>query len=80
MNIPIDQFISTLEQELQLEAGLLSPTDLLSDIPEFDSLGRLSLIAMCDTNFGFVLKIPDLDACVTVSDFHSVVERNATRA
>jgi acyl carrier protein len=80
MNIPINQFILTLEQELQIATGSLSSTDQMSSIPEFDSLGRLSVISMCDSRFGFVLNIPEMDACATVSDFHSLVEKNATRA
>lgn len=79
MNIPSAQFISSLEQILEIEAGSLSSTDELSSIPEFDSMGRLSVILMCDSLFGFVLSISEMDTCVTVSDFHLLVERNATR-
>jgi hypothetical protein len=79
MNIPIDQFLSRLAEGLDIEAASLSASDLLSGIPELDSVGRLAVIAMCDSSFGFVLKIAELDACVTICDFHSVVERNATK-
>ena len=79
MNIPIKIFILTVEQTLELKTGSLTPMEPINDIPEFDSLGRLSIIAMCDSRYGFILQVSELDACTTVADFHALVERHATR-
>ena len=79
MTIPIESFIKELEDALVLPTGRLAFDQKLSDLREFDSLSRLSVIAMCDSRYGFVLKVPDLDACKTVADLHLIVEKNATR-
>jgi acyl carrier protein len=79
MNISLSHFIATLEIELGQEPGTLSPEEELSAIADLDSIGRLSLIALCDSQFGFVLKVPDLDACRTVAELHALVEAHATR-
>lgn len=79
MNIPLDYFLSILEQELGLDASSLSPRDELSSIANLDSMGRLSVITLCDSRFGFIMKVPELDACNTVSDLHAAVQTHATR-
>ncbi len=79
MTIPSEAFVRELEDAIILPAGRLKLGENLSDIREFDSLSRLSVIAMCDSKYGFVLKVPDLDACKTVADLHAVAEKNATR-
>jgi acyl carrier protein len=77
MSIPQPEFIAILEQELGLDPGSLSPDDQLIDVPDLDSLGRLSVIAMCDRQFGFVLNVPDLDACQTIADLYAFVDKHS---
>lgn len=80
MTIPIELFIKEIEDAIVLPPGRLTPDQRLADLREFDSLSRLSVIALCDSRYGFVLRVSDLDGCKTVADLHSVVEKNATRA
>ncbi len=78
MTIPSEAFVRELEDAIVLPAGRLTLGQRLSDLREFDSLSRLSVIAMCDSRYGFVLKVPELDACETVADLHAVAEKHAT--
>ncbi len=44
--------IEMLEELLELEPGTLSPETMLTDIDEYDSMSKLSLIVMMDDEFG----------------------------
>jgi acyl carrier protein len=80
MPIPVESFIKELENALVVPAGRLQPGQVLLELREYDSLNRLSVIAMCDDRYGFVLDVPELDACKTVADLHQLVERCAQRS
>ena len=44
--------IELLADMLDVEASALSETTLLSDIEEYDSMAKLSLIVLCDEECG----------------------------
>lgn len=80
MKINVESFLAELEDALVAQKGTLALEQGLSKIKEFDSISRLSVIAMCDSRYGFILKVPELDRCKTVQDLYEIAEKNATRA
>ena len=47
-----EEKIAMLEDMLELENGTISAEMKLSDIPEYDSMAKLSLIVLSDDEFG----------------------------
>ena len=60
--------INLFEEMLDLELGTLSESTLLSDIEEFDSMSKLSLIVLMDDEFGKKLTGEQLREFKTVAD------------
>ena len=44
--------IAKLEETWELDEGTLNEETDLKDVEEFDSMGKLSLIVLCDDEFG----------------------------
>ena len=63
-----EEKIAMLENMLELEAGSLKPEMELSDIPEYDSMAKLSLIVMMDEEVGKKLTGEDIQGFKTVKD------------
>ena len=47
-----EEKIALLEDMLELEAGALTPETVLTDIDEYDSMAKLSLIVLMDDECG----------------------------
>ena len=60
--------IEMLEDMLELESGTLQPETALNSIEEYDSMAKLSLIVMCDDEFGKKLNGEELSSFKTVKD------------
>jgi len=45
------EIINLLEETFELDENTLSEDNVLSEIEEFDSMGKLSLIVLCDDEF-----------------------------
>ncbi len=60
--------IEMLEELLELEPGTLSPETMLTDIDEYDSMSKLSLIVMMDDEFGKKLTGEKILKFVTIRD------------
>jgi acyl carrier protein len=73
----IQEFIQAFEEALELPAGQVEPGTHLSSITRYDSMGRLSVMAMADTKFGVVLDADALERCRTVSDLYTLVQKPA---
>jgi acyl carrier protein len=43
--------IRLLEETLELDENTLTEETLLSEVPEFDSMAKLTLIVLCDDEF-----------------------------
>ena len=41
-----------IEETLEMDANSLTEDTVLADVEEFDSMAKLSLIVMCDDEFG----------------------------
>ena len=57
-----------IEETLELDANSLTEETVLADVEEFDSMGKLSLIVMCDDEFGKKLNGEELSGFKTVKD------------
>lgn len=60
--------IALLEETWELDAGTLKEDTVLADIEEYDSMAKLSLIVLCDDEFGKKLDSDTIKAFVTVKD------------
>ena len=74
--ITIPELVGVIEQLLNTEPGLLTATTLLADVPGWDSMGVLLLMAELDERFGITLGETTLASLHDTSDIVAVV-RNA---
>lgn len=63
-----DEKIALLEDTLEMDSGALSPESVLDEIEEYDSLAKLSLIVLCDEEFGKTLTGEQIQEFKTVQD------------
>jgi hypothetical protein len=73
----MQEFIQAFEEALELPGGQITPDTLLSSITRYDSMGRLSVMAMADTKLGVVLDADAMERCRTISDLHVLVQKPA---
>lgn len=69
------EIIEMIEEMLDVETGTLSEERFLSDIPEYDSMTKLSLIVMCDDEFGKKLTGERLVEFQTIKDILDFIEK-----
>lgn len=60
--------IALLESMLEISAGSINEQSVLVDIPEWDSMAAISLIALMDENFKKELTGPQVKKFKTVQD------------
>lgn len=63
-----EEKIAMLEEMLELDGGSLKPEMKLSEIPEYDSMAKLSLIVMMDEEYGKKLTGEQIREIKTVQD------------
>ena len=63
-----EEKIAMLEDMLELDGKALKPEMNLNDIPEYDSMAKLSLIVMMDDEFGKKLTGEQIREMKTVQD------------
>lgn len=66
--------ITMLEELLDLEAGVITPETNLSEISEYDSMSKLSLIVMMDEDFDKKLTGEQILKFATVQDILDFME------
>lgn len=64
----MEEKIAMLEDIMDLDEGELTQESVLADFEEWDSLSKLSLIAMAKQDFGKVLDTNTLEGFMTVKD------------
>lgn len=57
-----------IEETLELDANSLTEETVLADVEEYDSMAKLSLIVLCDDEFGKKLSGEELRSFKTVKD------------
>ena len=60
--------IALLEETWELDEGTLTEDTVLADLKKFDSMGKLSLIVLCDDEFGKKLPGETIKTFQTVKD------------
>ncbi len=70
----VEEKIALIEEELELDAGTLTPETDLSGIEEWDSMAYLSFVAMVDEHFGKLITAAQLKACGTVNDLLGLMQ------
>lgn len=68
------EIIEMIEEMLDVEVGSLNEGSILSEIPEYDSMTKLSLIVMCDDEFGKKLTGERIVEFSTVKDIVDFIE------
>lgn len=63
-----------IEETLELDVNTLTEDTVLADVEEFDSMGKLSLIVLCDDEFGKKLTGEELRGFKTVKDILDYLE------
>lgn len=60
--------IALIEETLELDPGTLKEDSLLSEIEEFDSMAKLTLIVLCDDEFNKKLTGEQIRQFINVKD------------
>jgi acyl carrier protein len=60
--------IALIEDTLGIDKGTLTPETVLSNLPEYDSMAKLSLIVLCDEEFDKKLTGEQIRSFQTVGD------------
>lgn len=68
--------LALIEEALELDEGSLNPEMKLDDIDGYDSMAKLSIIAMADDEFGVTLTGETVKAFKTVGDILAAVDSN----
>jgi acyl carrier protein len=63
--------INLIEDALEIEINTLKEDTLLNDLPEYNSMAKLSIIILCDDEFGKKLTGEQIRQFVTVGDIVS---------
>lgn len=67
--------IALLEETLELDEGTLSADTVLTDVDEYDSMAKLSLIVMMDDEFGVKLTGDVIKGFETVGDILKMMNK-----
>lgn len=63
-----EEKLRLIEETLELDEGSLKPEMELTEIAEYDSMGKLSIIVMMDDEIGKKLTGEDIQGFTTVQD------------
>jgi acyl carrier protein len=70
-----ENFLASFKEALQIEDREIALADVFRDYEEWDSLSRLSLIAVLDEKFDLQIEDKEFEQLVTVGDLFGVVEK-----
>jgi acyl carrier protein len=76
----IDDFIEKFAFAIEVEADSLTPDTRFKDLPVWDSLNTLAIIAMADADYGITLTGRDIEDANTVDDLWVVASAKSTAA
>lgn len=70
-----EKFLEAFKEALELEDEKVSFNDTLADFDTWDSMSRLSLIALLDEHFEVEVSDAEFDDIDTVQELYSLVEK-----
>ena len=80
MGIEVQTFIQNLEHHLtNIEPGRLESDTCLRELPEWDSLQALVLVASFDWDYGVTISGDEFAATRTIGDLHALVTQKLQR-
>jgi acyl carrier protein len=71
-----EKFLESFKEALEIEKEI-SMSDKFRDLDEWNSLGRLSLIAMLDDNYEVTIEDEVFKQLITVSDLYNEVQKRS---
>ena len=74
-----ERLLASFKEALQIEDREIGLEDVFRDYEEWDSLGRLSLIAALDEEFNLQIEDKEFEKLVTVGDILTTVENTAAK-
>lgn len=74
-----ERFLASFKEALQIEDWEIGLEDVFRDYEEWNSLGRLSLIAALDEEFNLQIEDKEFEKLVTVGDILTTVENTAAK-
>lgn len=74
-----EKLLSSLKEALQIEGREIELADIFRNYEEWDSLGRLSLIAALDEEFDLQIEDKQFEQIITVGDLLKEVEAKASK-
>lgn len=72
--------VAWIAQVFEMPPGQLTPDTHRDNVPAWDSLGVLTLMASLDSDFGIILTDEDIQAVKTVGDILDVIRRHGKLA
>ena len=60
--------LALLEEVMEMDEGTLTPNMKLSEIEEYDSMVKLSLIVLMNDEFGKKISVKEINNFVTIQD------------
>jgi len=66
---------SLLVEQLQVEPGLIQPTLSFGDIPEWDSIGHMTLIAALEEQFGIKVTTETISQMISIEAICDLVQK-----
>lgn len=72
-----EQFLEVLKEALELEDENITFEDTLADFDTWDSMSRLSLIALLDEHFEVEVSDSEFDDVDTVNDLFELVQKRS---
>jgi acyl carrier protein len=70
------EFVGAVAEILHADASTLTPQTPLESLEGYDSLGKISLIALVDEQFNFMLAPSKLRQLKTIADVFGVASKN----
>ncbi len=70
--------VAWIAQVFEMTPDQLTPDTHRDNVPAWDSLGVLTLMASLDSDFGIILTDEDIQAVKTVGDILDVMRRHGT--
>jgi acyl carrier protein len=74
-----DQFLSEIKEVVEIENREIQLTDVFRDYDEWDSLCRLSLIALLDDNYGVAIEDETFKKLITLEDLFNEVQQRTQK-
>jgi acyl carrier protein len=74
-----NQFLSQIKEVLEIEDREIFLSDTFRDFDEWDSLSRLSLIAMLDDDYEVAIEEEVFKTLLTLADLYNEVQKRALK-